>query len=578
MHNIDLILTLTGGLAAALLFGYITNLLKLSPIVGYLIAGIAVGQHTPGFIADQHIAEQLAEIGVILLMFGVGLHFHLSELLAVKKIAIPGAITQSCVATVLGALLMKLFGWDWTSGIVFGLAIAVASTVVLTRVLADNRDLHTPTGHIAVGWLVVEDLFTVFVLVVLPSLAVGAGAGLSSIATAAGMATLKIAALVALIFLLGGKVIPWMLGRIARSNSRELFTLTILVVALGISVGAAKLFDVSMALGAFLAGMVVGRSDFSARAAAEALPMRDAFAVLFFVSIGMLLDPISLWQTPLLLLSVLLIVVVGKAIAALAIVLALGYPLKVGLGVAVALSQIGEFSFIVATLGKNIGVLPEMAMDILVATAIVSITINPILYRLVDPFERWIREQAWLANLLPTPSTKISESDSEEHPRNPHRAVVIGYGVVGQAVTRLLRENGVTPTLIELNVETVKRLQQEGLKVVYGDASQRSILEAAGVESAGSLILSASSISAQSEVIRNAQELNPDIFIIARTTHLKELAALQKLGVQDAFSGEGEAALGVVEALLKRLGATPDQIESERQRVRASFLVPQAVI
>jgi CPA2 family monovalent cation:H+ antiporter-2 len=386
MHgNLDLISTLTGCFTAALTLGYLTQRIGLSPIVGYLLAGIVVGPNTPGFVANRELAQELAEVGVILLMFGVGLHFHVEELLAVRRIALPGAIVQSLAATALGALTAAAFGWSWTAGVVYGLAISVASTVVLTRVLLDNNDLHTPTGHIAIGWLVVEDLFTVVVLVVLPAL-FGEKAGPGGLAGMFGLAALKIGVLIALIFLLGGRIVPWLFRRVEATESRELFTLTVLVVALGVAAGSAWVFGVSMALGAFLAGMVVGRSDFSHRAANEALPMRDAFAVLFFVSVGMLLDPRFLLEAPGLVCATLGIVLLGKPLAALAIVLILGYPARVAVAVAVALAQIGEFSFILAVLGKSLGILKDAAMNALVAVSIVSISLNPILYRLAHRF------------------------------------------------------------------------------------------------------------------------------------------------------------------------------------------------
>jgi monovalent cation:H+ antiporter-2, CPA2 family len=393
MHNLDLILTLAGALAAALALGYLTHRLGLSPIVGYLMAGILVGPHTPGYVANTAWAEQLAEVGVVLLMFGVGLHFHLRELLAVRGIAIPGAIGQSLVATALGALTTRAFGWDWNAGIVFGLAISVASTVVLTRVLSDNHDLDTPTGHIAVGWLVVEDLLTVLVLVLLPAMVGTAGAG--HVPLAIGVAALKIVALVVFTFLTGEHVIPKLLSGIAATQSRELFTLAVLVVALGIAVGAAKLFGVSIALGAFLAGMVVGRSDFSLRAASDALPMRDAFAVLFFVSVGMLLDPRHLLREPGLVAATLGVILLGKPLAALAIALLLRYPFRVAMAVAVALAQIGEFSFILATMGRQLDILPAVATNTIVAAAIVSIALNPLLYRLVDPITALVSRRPW---------------------------------------------------------------------------------------------------------------------------------------------------------------------------------------
>lgn len=358
MHNLDLILTLTGGLTAAFILGYITHRLGLSPIVGYLLAGIVVGPFTPGFVADRHLAEQLAEVGVILLMFGVGLQFHLDELLAVRRVAVPGAIVQSAAATLLGALAVRQFGWDWGAGIIFGLAISVASTVVLVRVLADNGDLHTPSGHIAVGWLVVEDLFTVLVLVLMPPLFGDDGdPGAADILVALGLTVVKVSLLVAFTFAVGGRVIPWLLGRVAAAQSRELFTLAVLIIALGIAVGSVKVFGVSMALGAFLAGMVVGRSEFSLRAASDALPMKDAFAVLFFVSVGMLFDPPQLLQMPGLIAATTAIVLIGKPLAAFAVVLLLRYPPRVAFAVSVALAQIGEFSFMLSSLAQSLGVL-----------------------------------------------------------------------------------------------------------------------------------------------------------------------------------------------------------------------------
>ncbi len=396
MHGADLIVTLIGGLAAALVFGYITQRLGLSPIVGYLLGGVLVGPHTPGFVADPHLAEQLAEIGVILLMFGVGLQFHVEELLAVKRVAIPGAIAQSVAATALGAVIAHAFGWSWSAGIVFGIALSVASTVVLIRVLTDNDDLHTSTGHIAVGWLVVEDLFTVIVLVLLPALfsdAAGQPDSSStrstvSLAHTLAFTALKVSTLVVFTLVVGQRVIPWLLDRMAATHSRELFTLAVLVLALGIAVGSAKLFGVSMPLGAFLAGLAVGRSDYAARAASEALPMRDAFAVLFFVSVGMLLDPAGLLAHPGLMAATLAVVVIGKPAVALALVLLMRYPMRVAVAVAIALAQIGEFSFMLATLGRDLGLLTSVATNDIVAVAIISIVLNPLLYRMLVQRER----------------------------------------------------------------------------------------------------------------------------------------------------------------------------------------------
>ncbi len=569
MHELDLILTLTGGLAVALVFGYLTQRLGLSPIVGYLLAGIAVGPHTPGFVADQQLAEQFAEMGVVLLMFGVGLQFHLEELLAVKHVAVPGAIVQSLTATVLAAVVTHFLGWSWSSGIVFGLAIAVASTVVLVRVLSDNRDLHTRAGHIAVGWLVVEDIFTVVVLVLLPAVfgdEVPAGGPVWAVVVAIA----QVGALFAFALVVGGRVIPWLLTLVAKTRSRELFTLTVLVLALGIAVGSAKIFGVSMALGAFLAGMVVGRSEFSLRAASDALLMRDAFAVLFFVSVGLLLNPMAVMESPGLLAATLAIVLLGKPVAALALVMAMGYPLQVALSVAVALAQIGEFSFILATLGRDMQLLDASATGALIAAAIISISLNPLLYRLVDPAARWLNNLAPLARKRPHAAGAADEDEEER--AAVHRAIVVGYGPVGRTVTRLLRANEVEPTIIDLNLEVVQRLRNSGTSAVYGDVRQRETLRGAGIATANSLILSASDVHGSAEVIRMAKELNPRIRVLARSLYVAELPRLRQAGADSVFSGEGEVALAFAVDVLHQLGATPEQIDRERERVRLELL------
>jgi monovalent cation:H+ antiporter-2, CPA2 family len=592
MHNLDLILTLTGGLAAALLLGYFTQRMGLSPIVGYLLAGVAVGPRTPGFEANAELAEQLAEVGVILLMFGVGLHFHLKELLAVWRVAVPGAVGQSLVATALGALAGLMFGWTFGAGLVFGLAISVASTVVLLRVLADNNDLHTPAGHIAVGWLVVEDLFTVFVLVILPVLFQGAEGGTASVFAAIAWAILKISLLVAITFVAGRRLIPWLLDHMAATRSRELFTLTVLVIALGIAVGSAEIFHVSMALGAFLAGMVVGQSEFSSRAASEVLPLRDAFAVLFFVSVGMLFDPQLLLDHPGIVAVTFAIIVVGKPLAALAVVLFLGYPLRTGLSVAVALAQIGEFSFILAKLGEELAIFKGSERSTLVAASIVSIAINPLLYRFVDPFEAWLRKrelfQRWSAifsgraaapKWIPAAFVRLTarraesmgtggSGDHDAEHADSFRAVVVGYGPVGQTVARLLRENEIVPAIVDLNLETVRRLRSEGLQAVYGDATSREALEEAGVGTAVALILSSSGMRGSEESIRLARELNPKIRVFARSSYLREVDELKKAGADVVFAGEGEVALTMTEFLLRQLGATAEQVDRERERIR----------
>jgi CPA2 family monovalent cation:H+ antiporter-2 len=569
MHEFDLLLTLTGGLAAALICGYATFRLGLSPIVGYLIAGFVVGPNTPGFVANKRLADELAEVGVILLMFGVGLQFHLKELLAVRRVALPGALAQSMVATLLGTLVGVAYGWGWSAGIVFGLAISVASTVVLMRVLADNGDLHTPAGHIAVGWLVVEDLFTVLVLVLLPAVFGTGEAGTAGLAVAFGLAVVKLAVMVALTFLVGERLIPRLLDGVAATRSRELFTLTVLVVALGIAVGSAKLFGVSMALGAFLAGMVVGRSEFSLRAATEALPMRDAFAVLFFVSVGILFNPRHLIESPGLVAAALAVVLLGKPLAALGIVLLLKYPLRVAISVAVALAQIGEFSFILATAGENLGILDDRATNTLIAAAIASIMLNPVLYRLIGPLEAALRRFV----RTPVPADMVMRGNGSDEQAEPgrHKAVVVGYGPVGRTLARLLRENEFEPVIIELNANTVRELTSRGVRAMYGDATHRGTLEQAGLDKAVALVLSSSSMYGTSEVIRLARELNPKLVVFARSSHLSELPGLREAGADIVVSGEGEVALAMTEFLLRQLGATPEQVDRERARIRSEF-------
>lgn len=565
MHDLDLVLTLTAALSAALVLGYVTHRLRLSPIVGYLLAGLAVGPATPGYEADAAVAGQLAEVGVVLLMFGVGLNFHLRELLDVRRVAVLGALVQSGVATALGAVAGHLLGWGWTTGLVYGGAISVASTVVLVRVLADNADLHTRTGRIAVGWLVVEDLLTVAALVLLPALFGPDRVGPAGVAAAVGGAALKIAALVAATLVVGGRLVPRLLERVAATRSRELFTLAILVVALGIAVLATKGFGVSMPLGAFLAGMIVGRSEFSLRAATEALPMRDAFAVLFFVSVGMLFDPLVLLRQPAAIAATLAIVLVAKPLAALAIMHALGLPARTALPVAAALAQIGEFSFLLATLGEQLGVVNAVVRDSLVAAAIVSITLNPLLYRasgrLLNRLSR--------TGLLPA-----DDAEEDDHPTvepSRHRAVVVGYGPVGQTVTELLLDNGIVPTVIEMNLDTVRRLRAFGVQAVYGDASRPETLVEAGIDGAENLVLTSGSSSVDAEIVRRAKELNPRVHVLARSHYVRELPRLRKAGAEDVFSAEGEVALAFTVRILERLGAGGEQIDRERARVEKTF-------
>ncbi len=560
-HNLDLIFTITGGLGAALVLGLLTHRLKLSPIVGYLLAGVAVGPFTPGFVAHGAIAEQLAELGVVLLMFGVGLHFHVRELIAVKRYAVPGALLQIAAATALAWLATSAFGFSTAGGLVFGLAISVASTVVLLRVLADNDVLHTKLGHIAVGWLLVEDLFTVLVLVLLPLLVTDAGeGGLLALSASVGMALAKVALLAAAAFVVGTRVVPKLLAAVARTRSRELFTLSVLVLALGIAVGSAELFGVSMALGAFLAGSVVGQSEFSTRAASEALPMRDAFAVLFFVAMGMLLDPSQLLDNAALTLTTLAIVVIGKPLAAFLVMVALGGPKQAAVGVAIVLAQIGEFSFIVAALGRELGILPAPASQALIAAAIVSITLNPILYRAVRPVAAWLERRA-----------PKSADDQAVKAADEHRAIVVGYGPVGQAVVEQLREQGIVALVIELNHDTVAHLSRRGIPAIYGDASQAEVLRQSGVESIDFLVYSASGSPAAT--IHQAKAMNPAISVFARTELASETPGLLASGAHVVVSAEREVALAMTTRILRDLGASDEQLERARDRVRGDLQV-----
>jgi CPA2 family monovalent cation:H+ antiporter-2 len=564
MHETDLILTLAGALTAALAFGYVTQRLGLSPIVGYLLAGVVVGPYTPGFVATAGFAEQLSEVGVVLLMFGVGLQFHLDELLAVRRVAIPGAVAGMLVSTALGTAAAQAFGWPMTAAVVFGFTLSVTSTVVLVRVLSDSRQLHSSAGHIAIGWLVMEDMLTVIVLVLLPSLATGAPT-VTGAAQAIAVTLAKIAALIAFAAIVGQRVVPKVLDHVAATRSRELFTLTVLALALGIAAGSAATFGVSMALGAFLAGMVVGRSDYSLRAAMDALPMRDAFAVIFFVSVGMLLDPGSLPANAGLTVTALVVVLAGKPLVAALLLRVLRYPSRTSVTVAASLGQIGEFSFILAALARQLGVLPASATNIIVAVSIGSIVLSPLVlksaYAAAAAFGRR-RGRATAAIGEPDIAEGAVSSIEPED-----RAVVIGYGPTGRTATRLLRDNGIAPTVIELNMDTVRELRQAGISAVYGDGRDPDTLIISGIRHADTLIASGSDI-ATHEAIRAARDLNADVHVFARAAYLRDVAPLVAAGAEQVFSGEGEVALAMTEAVLRRLGATPDQVDRERARVR----------
>ncbi len=567
-HEMDIILTLAGGLSVALVLGFITQKLKMSPILGYLLAGILVGPYSPGFVADAETASQFAEIGIILLMFGVGLHFHLKDLMAVRKIALPGAIVQIAASTVLGIAVTHFFGWSLSAGAIFGVAISVASTVVLIRVLADNRDLHTPIGHSAVGWLIVEDLFTIFVLVLLPALFMQTNSSAGEVAVSLGITFFKICALVVFILIAGKKLLPLFLGYISRTGTRDLFTLSVLVIALGISLGAAKFFGASMALGAFLAGMVVGQSDFSARAAAEALPMRDAFAVLFFVSIGMLFNPSSVPENWPLMLATLTIVLIGKPLTAITVVLFLKQNLKKALSLGVALAQVGEFSFILAALGISLKVLPIEANQAIIFASIISITLNPLLYKGINPFIKLLSRHKRSA-LEEIPHTQISNRDSETK-----KVILVGYGPVGRTISKILEENNIDITVIEMNIDTSREINKKntrGLRAIHGDATQREILIGAGIFEAEAFIISTAGASAK-EIVEVVKELNSRVSIFVHTTYISEAKALKDKGIDVVFSGEGSVAISLSTFMLKELGATDEKIAQEYQRLNKELI------
>ena len=575
-----LLVFLSVGLAAALLLGLVTERLKLSPIVGYLLAGILVGPNTPGLVADPHLAVQLAEIGVVLLMFGVGLHFNLRDLWAVRKIALPGAVGQILAATLLGTLVGCLLGKSVPEGVLLGIAVSVASTVVLIRVLMDNDVLHTSQGHIAVGWLIVEDIFTVLVLVALPAIAelvTDGDKGGGHIAASLGVAVLKIAVL-AIIILGGGKrIIPWLLGIVARTRSRELFTLSILARALAIATGAAVFFGVSMALGAFLAGMVVGQTEVSHQAAADALPMRDAFAVLFFVSVGMLFDPGDILREPLFLLAMLAIILLAKPLVALGIVWALRYSFRSAITVAIALAQIGEFSFLLADEAIRHKLLSDNERSLLVACGIISITLNPLLFRLIDPLDKWLRRRPNLWRYLSQRAEqggaainvhthdRILASENDEHPSM--KAVIVGFGPVGQTAARILQTFGIEPIVVDLNLDTVRDLTAQERLAVYGDATRRDILEAAGIENAKYLLVTTPDVLVRTLVIMTAKEINAKLSVFVRARYLNERAWLEEVGATQICIEEAEAALGLAVLLLREVGADEQQIRQEIQRL-----------
>ncbi|GAB1720436.1 MAG: Kef-type potassium/proton antiporter, CPA2 family [Nitrosospira sp.] len=560
-HSVTLITTIAVSLGLALLMGLLANRLKLPVLVGYLTAGVIIGTHTPGFVADMELSAQLAEIGVILLMFGVGLHFSLEDLLAVRRIALPGAIVQIAVATALGTAVAMAWGWGSGASIVFGVALSTASTVVLLRALEQRQLLKSVNGSIAVGWLIVEDLAMVLVLVLMPPLAdwLGTGGIDSAVAdpdTSGLMATLlitfgKVSLFVALMLIVGKRVFPWLLWHVASTNSNELFILSVIAVAIGIAYGSATLFGVSFALGAFFAGMVMRESALSHRAAQDSLPLRDAFSVLFFVSVGMLFDPNVLIEQPLRVLSTLAIIIIGKSVAAFLLVLAFRYPLNTALTVSASLAQIGEFSFIILALGVSLGLMPVEAQSLILAGAFISITLNPLVFKIIEPAQAWIRSRSSLARVLERvddPLAELPMTVASSYVTN--HVVVVGYGRVGGRIGEALAEQRVPLVVAEQNRETVEGLRKRGIHAVAGDAADPAVLIQAHIARAAMLVIAVPDTLRARRMIETARILNPSIQIIVRTHNDEEAALLRKESGGEVFVGEHELALSMLRHVL----------------------------
>lgn len=548
-HATPLIATIVGGLGLAFILGAIANWLRMSPIVGYLLAGVAVGPFTPGFIADQALANELAEIGVILLMFGVGMHFSVRDLLSVRAIALPGAIVQIAVATLLGALLGHLLGWSWAAGILFGLALSVASTVVLLKALEERGLVSSERGRIAIGWLIVEDIAMVLALVLLPALGdwfdAGAGAAmpLPDLAIAIALTLAKVTGFVVLILVVGRRVIPWVLHSVAQQ--RELFRLAVLAIALGVAFGAAKLFGVSFALGAFFAGMVLSESELSYRAAEDTLPLREAFAVLFFVAVGMLFDPSIVLREPVALLGALFIVLIGKSVAAFAIVLLFRYPVGVAMTIAASLSQIGEFSFILIGLGMTMGILPEQGRDLVLATAMISIILNPFAFGLSRRVAPHV--EAGLGSLRrrggATPAAVAEPAELRGH------TVLVGFGRVGHIVADALHKSGAQFLVVENDADRLTELRERGYLMLEGNAASREIIRAVRLDSAAKLVLAIPNYFEAGRIVQQAREINPGIAIVARAHSDAELQHLEGLGADTVIMGERQIALEMIAAI-----------------------------
>jgi CPA2 family monovalent cation:H+ antiporter-2 len=557
-HDVSLITTLAAGFGLALVLGFVAERLRVPALVGYLLAGIAIGPSTPGFVADTAIAAQLAEIGVMLLMFGVGLHFSLGDLMSVRRIAVPGAVVQMGIATALGTALASWWGWGTGAALVFGLSLSCASTVVLLKALDARGLLDTMNGRIAVGWLVVEDLATVLMLVLMPPLATllaGTAAPADGVPLwrTVAVTLLEVAAFVALMFVVGRRVLPWLLWQVAQTGSRELFTLGVIAAAIGIAVLAAYQFSVSYALGAFFAGMVMRESQFSQRAASESLPLRDAFSVLFFVAVGMLFDPAVVVEMPFHVLGVVAIIVVGKTLAAMALVLALRYPLNTALTVAASLAQIGEFSFILAGLGLSLGLLPQEGMSLVLAGALISIALNPLVFAGIEPARAWILRRSAAARRLEQRGDPYAELPMTTERRFLEgQVVLVGYGRVGQRIARSLGERGIAFVVAEQNRERVEDLRKAGIAAVSGDASEPAVLIQAHIAQAAMLVVATPDPVGVRRMVETARALNPGIEVVLRTHSGDECELLRRDGMGTVVFGEEELAKGMLGHVLHR--------------------------
>ena len=578
LHETSLIALLAIGFVLALLLGLLANMVRISPIVGYLLAGIAVGPFTPGFVGDTALASQLAEIGVILLMFGVGLHFSIKDLMAVRHIALPGAVAQIITATAIGYGVARFLGWSTGAGLVFGLSLSVASTVVLLRALEERNALQSSEGKIAVGWLIVEDLAMVLALVLLPALAPSMGGdtsmihapGTTSNTWLAILVTLgKVALFVVLALVVGTRVVPWLLMRVTRTGTRELFTLCVLAIALGIAYGSSAAFDVSFALGAFFAGVILSESELSHQAGNDSLPLKDAFAVLFFVSVGMLFDPTVLLREPLAVLAVLAIIMVGKSVAAFVIVLAFRHPVRTALTVSASLAQIGEFSFILVGLGAALGLLPPEGRDLILAGALLSIALNPVTFAGVDPLNRWLEARPRLLRLLERRGAEKHRTAAASTVGLRDHAILVGYGRVGGAIGETLRAQQLPFAVIERDHLMLASAQAAGVPTIVGDAAAPGVLEAAGIAHARLVVVATPDSFQARHIVELARQLQPGIDLVVRTHSASEMQKLEALGAGRVVFSERELAFGMLEYALRSLG-----VPAERARAAAGRAAP----